>query len=78
MHLMKSLCLVLFLGLSMPGCSMFSKGDGQSREYKRYLKKMKLARERERNQIRQRAEMPTLRDPTPSAPEVNVQVSESQ
>ena len=75
---MKTLCLILFLGLSMPGCSMFGKRDGQSREYRRYLKKMKITRERERHKIRQRAEMPTLRNSQPSPPETNVQVSESQ
>ena len=75
---MKSLCLVLLLGLSMPGCSMFSKGDGQTREYRRYLKKMKVTRERERNKIRQRAELPTLRNQQPSPPEVNIQTSEGE
>ena len=75
---MKTLCLILFLGLSMPGCSMFSKGDGQSRAYRKYLKKMKVTRERERNKIRQRAEMPTLRNPPVSPPEVNIQVSQSE
>lgn len=76
---MKSLCLVLLLAVGIPGCSMFSKGDGQTREYRRYLKKMKVTRERERHKIRQRAEMPTLRNPPPSPPEVNVETSsESQ
>ena len=75
---MKSLCLVLLLALSMPACSMFDKGDGQSRAYRKYLKKMKVAREKQRQQIRQRAEMPTLRAQQPSPPEVSVQTSESQ
>lgn len=75
---MKVVCLILFLGLSMPGCSMFSKGDGQSRAYRKYLKKMKVSRERQRNTIRQRAEMPTLRNPPPSPVQESVQTSESQ
>ena len=79
MRPMKSLCLVLFMAVSMPGCSMFRKEGGQSRTYTKYLKKMKAQRERDRkrsNEIRQRAEMPTLRSSPP--PEVNVQTSESQ
>jgi hypothetical protein len=75
---MKTMCLILFLGLSMPGCSMFSKGDGQSRAYRKYLKKMKVSRDHQRNQIRQRAEMPSLRNQQPSPPQESVQVSESQ
>ncbi len=76
---MKSLCLVLFLAVSMPGCSMFKKEGQQDRTYTKYLKKMKANRERERkrsNEIRQRAEMPTLRSTPP--PEVNIQTSEGQ
>ena len=76
---MKSLCLVLLLAVSMPGCSMFSKSDGQSRTYTKYLKKMKAQRERDQrrsNEIRQRAEMPTLRSSPP--PEISVQTSESE
>ena len=76
---MKSLCLILFLAVSMPGCSMFKKGGQQDRTYNKYLKKMKAQRERDRkrsNEIRQRAELPTLRSSPP--PEINVQTSESE
>jgi hypothetical protein len=76
---MRSLCLILFLAVSLPGCSMFKKEGQQDRTYTKYLKKMKAQRERDRkrsNEIRQRAEMPTLRSTPP--PEVNVQTSESQ
>lgn len=77
---MKSLCLVILLAVSMPGCSMFKKEGRQDRTYTKYLKKMKANRERDRkrsNQIRQRAEMPTLRQ-QPSPPEINIQTSEGQ
>ena len=73
---MKTLCLMLLLAVSMPGCSMFRKEGGQDRTYTKYLKKMKAQRERDRkrsNEIRQRAEMPVLRSTLP--PEVNVQTS---
>ena len=76
---MKSLCLILFLAVSMPGCSMFKKEGQQDRTYTKYLKKMKAQRERDRkrsNEIRQRAEMPTLRSSPP--PEISVQTSESE
>lgn len=76
---MKSLCLILFLAVSMPGCSMFKKEGRQDRTYTKYLKKMKAQRERDRkrsNEIRQRAEMPTLRSTPP--PEIRVQTSEGE
>ena len=76
---MKSLCLVLLLAVSLSGCSMFKKEGRQDRTYTKYLKKMKAQRERDRqrsNEIRQRAEMPTLRS-TP-APEINIQTSEDE
>ena len=78
---MKLLCLILFLAVSMPGCSMFKKEGRQDRTYTKYLKKMKAQRERDRKrstEIRQRAAMPTLRQQEPSPPEINVQTSESQ
>ena len=76
---MRSLCLILFLAVSLPGCSMFKKEGQQDRTYTKYLKKMKAQRERDRkrsNEIRQRAEMPTLRSTPP--PEITVQTSESE
>lgn len=60
---------------------MFKKEGRQDRTYTKYLKKMKKQRERDRqrsNEIRQRAEMPTLRQQQPSPPEIHVQTSESQ
>ena len=76
---MRSLCLILFLAVTMPGCSMFKKEGQQDRTYTKYLKKMKAQRERDRkrsNEIRQRAEMPTLRSTPP--PEISVQTSEGE
>jgi hypothetical protein len=76
----KSLCLVLLLGLSMPGCSMFDKNARQERAYSKYVKKSKAARERQRSQIiRQRAQISSLRPPPPVQETVQtVQTSESQ
>ena len=63
---MKSLCVILLLSLSMPGCSMFTKSGRQDRAYYKQLKQVKRARERQRSRIiRQRAEMPSLRTPPP-------------
>jgi uncharacterized protein YceK len=61
---MKSLCLILLIALSMPGCSSFSKSARQQRAYEKYLKKSMTARERQRRKIiqKQRAELPTLRN----------------
>jgi hypothetical protein len=76
---MKSLYLVLLLALGMPGCSMFDKNARQQRAYSKYVKKMKTARERQRSSIiRQRAEMPSLRNQQPSPVRETVQTSEGQ
>ena len=59
---------------------MFKKEGRQDRTYTKYLKKMKANRERDRkraHEIRQRAEMPMLRQ-QPSPPEINIQTSEGQ
>jgi hypothetical protein len=74
---MKTFCLVLLLGLSTPGCSMFDKNARQERAYRKYVNKSKTARERQRSQIiRQRAQIPSLRTPPPV--QETVQTSESQ
>jgi len=78
MRSVKLLSLLLFLGLSLPGCSMFTKSGRQERAYSKYVRKMSANRDKQRLQeIKQRAEMPKLR-PTPSEPVENIQVSESQ
>ena len=77
---MKSLCLVLLLALSAPGCSMFSKSSREARAYSKYVKKQSAVRDRQRSRIiRQRAEMPSLRtQPTPGPVQESVQTSEGQ
>jgi hypothetical protein len=75
--MMKWLCLVLLLGLSMPGCSMFDKNARRERAYHKYVKKSKAARDRQRSQIiRQRAQIPSLRTSPPV--QESVETSESQ
>lgn len=62
----RSLCLVLLLGLSVPGCSRFTKSGRMDRAYYKQLKQVKVAREKRRKQmIKQRAEMPSLRNTPP-------------
>jgi hypothetical protein len=73
---MKSLCLLLLLALSTPGCSHFSKANRTERAYYRQLKQVKAEREKHRKQViqHQRAAMPALRnEPPPSPPEQPVQ-----
>jgi len=72
---MKSLCLVLILAVSIPGCSMFKKRT-EDRAYNKYLMKMQNARQRQRSQaIQQRNDLPTVR-PTPTEPILKTSVSE--
>jgi uncharacterized protein YceK len=71
---MKALCLVLLLGLSMSGCSRFTKSGRMDRAYYKQLKQVKAAREKQRKKtIQKRAEMPSLRNPPPPPLEQNVQ-----
>jgi hypothetical protein len=74
---MKALCLVLFLGLSMPGCSRFTKSGRMDRAYYKQLKQVKAAREKRRKTIQKRAELPSLRNPAPPPLEQNVQPAPS-
>ncbi|PZR76001.1 MAG: hypothetical protein DLM73_03740 [Chthoniobacterales bacterium] len=74
---MKSLCLVLLLALSIPGCSMFTKSGRQDRAYYRQLKIMQAARQKNKRPkvIKQRADLPMLR---PSPLQETVTTSEGQ
>jgi hypothetical protein len=61
---MKALCVVLLLGLSMPGCSMFTKSGRMDRYYYKQLKQARVAREKQRKRlIQKRATPPSLRPP---------------
>ena len=56
---MKSLCVVLLLGLAMPGCSMFTKSGRMDRAYYKQLKQVRVAREKRRKQtIKKQAKIP--------------------
>jgi hypothetical protein len=69
---MKSLCVVLLLGLCIPGCSMFTKSGRMDRAYYKQLKQVRVAREKQRKRmIQKRATLPSLRTPPPL--EQNVQ-----
>jgi hypothetical protein len=51
---MKSLCVVLLLGLALPGCSMFTRTGRIDRAYYKQLKQVKAEREKRRKQTIQR------------------------
>jgi len=64
---MKSLCVVLLLGLSMPGCSTFSKSSRQQRAYNKYIQKMSSNRQRLRTKaVKQQSKIPELRSLPPA------------
>jgi uncharacterized protein YceK len=67
---MKTLCLILILGMSMPGCSMLSAKNRAERAYNKQLKEIRLAREKRQKRLieHQRATMPTLRMPASVEP----------
>jgi uncharacterized lipoprotein len=67
MPAMRSLCLILLLALSTPGCSHFSQSSRAERDYNKYLKRAKVAREKQQKQVirHQRAELPSLRKEPP-------------
>ena len=70
---MKYLALIILLGLSLPGCSRFTKTGRMDRAYYKQLKQANVAREKRRKNLiqHQRAEMPSLRSTPPL--EQNVQ-----
>jgi uncharacterized protein YceK len=72
---MKSICLVLFLALSLTGCSGFSKTARADRAYRKYIRASTAQREKHRKQFteRQRSEMASLRK---SPPPVEQQTAE--
>ncbi len=51
---MKSLCVVLLLGLCLPGCSMFTKSGRMDRAYYKQLKQVRVAREKQRKRVIQK------------------------
>ena len=56
---MKSLCVVVLIGLAMPGCSMFTKSGRMDRAYYKQLKQVRVAREKQRKQtIKKQAKIP--------------------
>jgi hypothetical protein len=79
---MKSLCLVLLLAVSVPGCSRFSKSQRVERAYYKHLAKASAARQKSQKMLiqRQRAEIKSLRNsPPPLGPQtVQSSVSENQ
>jgi hypothetical protein len=64
---MKTLCMVLLLAISVPGCSRFTKAGRMDRAYYKQLKMAKVEREKRRKNLitHQRAQMPSLRDNPP-------------
>jgi hypothetical protein len=78
---MKSLCLVLLVAMSVPGCSRFTKTGRMDRAYYKQMKQVKVAREKHRKMLveHQRAQMPPPQNSPPSLPQTTVQTtSESQ
>ena len=56
---MKSLCLILLLAISVPGCSRFTKTGRMDRAYYKQLNQAKVQREKRQKQLiaQQQAEM---------------------
>jgi hypothetical protein len=71
---MKSLCVVLLLGLSMPGCSMFTKSGRMDRAYYKQLKQVRVVREKQRKRVIQKqAKMPKQNELPPLGQDVQTQ-----
>ena len=64
---MKSLCVVLLLAMSAPGCSRFTKTGRMDRAYYKQMKQVQVAREKRRKKMieQQRAAMPSSRNSPP-------------
>jgi hypothetical protein len=49
--IVKPLCLILVLALSLPACARFSKGARQQRAYQKYVQKSMAMRKRQQSKI---------------------------
>jgi hypothetical protein len=73
---MKTLCVVLLLAVSVPGCSRFSKNARMERAYARHLRKATVTRDKNlKKMTRQSAQMRSLRN-TPAPPPVQQETVE--
>ena len=71
----KTLSVALLLALAVPGCSRFTATGRMDRAYYKHMKQVKAQREKQRKRMveHQRAEMPSLRQPSPPPLQMNVQ-----
>ena len=74
---MKTLCLVLLLALSVPGCSRFTKTGRIDRAYYKQLKQVKVAREKRREQMIERQRAMTIPPSKDSPPPLDIQTVEA-
>jgi len=76
---MKTLCLVLLLGLSVPGCSRFTTAGRIDRAYYKQLKQVRAAREKRTKDLakRQRAETKSFLSDSPPPPALGQQSVET-
>ena len=71
---MQALCVVFLLGLSMPGCSTFTKSGRMDRYYYNQLKQARVAREKQRKRmIQKQAKMPKQNELPPLGQDVQTQ-----
>lgn len=63
---MKSLCLILFLAMSLPACSRFSDSARRQRSYEKYVRKSMVIRTRQQSRFsRSRAPQMPLTEAAP-------------
>jgi len=76
---MKTLCLVLIMGLSLSGCSSGPKMSKSERAYYKYVKRTQVARQNSKLRLteQQRTEMRSLKAPPPSEPQVTASTADA-
>ena len=69
---MKTLCLILMVGLTLSGCSHGPKTSRSERAYYKYIKRAEVVRQKSKSRLteQQRTEMRSLKAPPPSEQQV--------
>jgi uncharacterized protein YceK len=69
---MKTLCLLLMMGLSLSGCSSGPKMSKSERAYYKYIKRAQVVHQKDKSRLtaQQRTEMRSLKTPPPSEQQI--------
>ena len=76
---MRTLCLILLMGLSLSGCSSGPKMSRSERAYYKYIKRAQVVRQKSKLRLteQQRTEMRSLKAPPPREQQVTASAADA-